>query len=1061
MWPTRSFPGWAALLAFGGCVAALMVTAGLLPASTRLTAPDAHHRPELAAFAAAVAEPWALAGRLTGGFTNCVQPCAPRAGASEDRFWTGRLATERLRRELEASQQPRDLGALGSTSLLSGDLEDGIALLEQATALAPDDAALMSDLACAYLSRAAADDRAEDLPHALALAERALRMAPGLLEASFNRAVALERLALHEDAKHAWDDYCVHDTSSGWAEDARRRRDALAARPAVPAWLTDRDAILGALRASDRDHLHAAVAPAAQTARELFEEELLPAWARTQASGTGSHTRANEQLRLLSRVGEALAGVGADHLAADTAHSIQRARVEERTRVARAVIAFDEARAFYDEDRFQVAAPLFETAARQLRLADNPFALRARFYGGLTLFYAQRRPEAAHIFNDVMDAAGRASYFSLLGRALWLRGLMRDMPAGLDDRLADYREAQQAFTRAMEPANVAAVHLLLAETYQLSGDHAQAWDQRWRALQRLDITRDPRRRHVALLDGARACLLQGWPEAALHFDSSLLQVALSWKRAAPISEGYCERARVSLALHQLREAEDDWRQASAWFTRIADPGMARRLEPTMQAARAEIETSLRPAEAQALIDRALRYQREAGRGQYVPALWRLKARAWLSAHHIEHAEAALAQGIDELERQRMELRSETLRRTYVDERWNLYRDMIDLQVRYRRRPDTALSFAERGRARTLLDRLATAAPALDAPARQAVPPGVVVLYFIVMDDRTLMWMLTASSRTFHVAEVTRYQLRLLIEAHRRAIFRRDARASDRLGARLYQLFVRPAAALLDRGLDLIVVPDDDMNGVPFDALRASAADNYLGLRNAIGFAPSLSSLDALSRRTGPHEHPPGRLLALMSSASGPELAPLRAARQEVEAVAALYANPTVVDGADLRKADVIRLFAAADIIHVAVHASTGTPRLPPYLVLGAPARPADERTLSADEIETLAISAKVVVLAACATARGPMSPGEGSLSLALSFLHAGVPTVVASLWDVDDEVTKELAIQFHRALLRGSDPSQALLAAKRALAANPAPLLRAPRSWAGFVIVGASARHGA
>jgi CHAT domain-containing protein len=71
-------------------------------------------------------------------------------------------------------------------------------------------------------------------------------------------------------------------------------------------------------------------------------------------------------------------------------------------------------------------------------------------------------------------------------------------------------------------------------------------------------------------------------------------------------------------------------------------------------------------------------------------------------------------------------------------------------------------------------------------------------------------------------------------------------------------------------------------------------------------------------------------------------------------------------------------------------------------------------------------------------------------------LRAGVPTVIASFWDVDDQATRTLTVQFHRALLRTGDPDRALLEAKRFLVAS-SPDMRAPWYWAGFVLVGASA----
>ena len=98
--------------------------------------------------------------------------------------------------------------------------------MEDANAEATGNARYQSDLAAAYLARAKAVDRPDDLPKALAAADRAIA-ADDMLEARFNRALALQALYLEDQARQAWDEYLKRDASSDWAEDARRHLAAL------------------------------------------------------------------------------------------------------------------------------------------------------------------------------------------------------------------------------------------------------------------------------------------------------------------------------------------------------------------------------------------------------------------------------------------------------------------------------------------------------------------------------------------------------------------------------------------------------------------------------------------------------------------------------------------------------------------------------------------------------------------------------------------------------------------------------------------------------------------
>src|SRR4029453_13444565 len=54
------------------------------------------------------------------------------------------------------------------------------------------------------------------------------------------------------------------------------------------------------------------------------------------------------------------------------------------------------------------------------------------------------------------------------------------------------------------------------------------------------------------------------------------------------------------------------------------------------------------------------------------------------------------------------------------------------------------------------------------------------------------------------------------------------------------------------------------------------------------------------------------------------------------------------------------------------------------------------------DVYGMTLNAEVVVLSGCQTALGKDVRGEGPIGLARGFMYAGVPRVVASLWQVDD-----------------------------------------------------------
>jgi CHAT domain-containing protein len=140
--------------------------------------------------------------------------------------------------------------------------------------------------------------------------------------------------------------------------------------------------------------------------------------------------------------------------------------------------------------------------------------------------------------------------------------------------------------------------------------------------------------------------------------------------------------------------------------------------------------------------------------------------------------------------------------------------------------------------------------------------------------------------------------------------------------------------------------------------------------------------------------------------------------------------------------------------------------------------------LEVREIFGMNLKADLVVLSGCETGLGKLSTGDELVGLTRAFIYAGTPSVIASLWKVDDASTAQLMSVFYKnlktmskvealrqaqlALIRGSGQSELL--ARRGIggigklgetpnAALPAPSSLSistshPYFWAPFVLVG-------
>jgi len=107
--------------------------------------------------------------------------------------------------------------------------------------------------------------------------------------------------------------------------------------------------------------------------------------------------------------------------------------------------------------------------------------------------------------------------------------------------------------------------------------------------------------------------------------------------------------------------------------------------------------------------------------------------------------------------------------------------------------------------------------------------------------------------------------------------------------------------------------------------------------------------------------------------------------------------------------------------------------------------------LKAEEIVDLKLNAELVALSACDTAQGKIT-GDGVVGLSRALISAGVPSVLVSLWKVDDNATAFLMREFYQNWQKSGDKALALRQAM--LATKQKQNYSHPRYWAAFTLIG-------
>jgi CHAT domain-containing protein len=277
------------------------------------------------------------------------------------------------------------------------------------------------------------------------------------------------------------------------------------------------------------------------------------------------------------------------------------------------------------------------------------------------------------------------------------------------------------------------------------------------------------------------------------------------------------------------------------------------------------------------------------------------------------------------------------------------------------------------------------------------------------------------------------------------------------GERLYDVLVRPFSPFAGAVRALVFVPDVALEDAAFGALWDRRSGRYLVEEYLLGVAPSgrvLVGDPELSTELPPRP----RALVVgnprVDSAFERDLPPLPAAEKEAAEVASLYPASVLLTGRAATRAAFLAALRASDVVHYAGHAATTAddPARSRLFLAPDPAS-GDSGTLTLRDLPLGTLRARVVVLAACRSAAGA-SREAGALSLSRSFLAAGAASVVGSLWDLDDEVSRAFFVAFHERLLTEGDATRALRDTQLALLRGSDPILAHPASWSGFVSAG-------
>lgn len=1038
----------------------------------------------------------ALLGGGVGAASLLRSPRGPEAALLSERFTMGRLSgqqawqrcepepgealvprvhcaaaslprgTRHYRRLSNAATELRLRSAGDSTALLRAfalwklrkgdDLNGAVTTLERAAARSPRDARVLNDLAVAYLEQGARDQALEPMLRALDAVERAVARDSLMPEARYNRAVISERLYLVNTAREAWLRYALLEADPRWKAEARQRADVLEECDTAGWWalVNARPALEGARR---MEEVAPRMAHAPNQARE-FSFELMGRWGAAVLAGR--HAEARWLLGWVRDLGSVADSLGADRtisLAAGVIDSVRHDPGQMRS-LAAAQVTLASGYTQYTQGLHDSAAVTLSRAEAALGGSSPWLAGWAAYFRAASLISTARYESADSVLRRISRNVNPALQPALIGRATWAMGTSRVRRGYSDDAGQFYRAARPYVDRAGEPEYQGAIHMLLSESLALAGQHHDGDAEAYWGLRQLSAFPRSTYYNTQLTIVGLAARRADLRHAALSMMREKVEVTRAFGNRDALALALRVQARARAALGDSAGAGHDAHEA----LRVAEslqPGKAReRVVADVQVVLAELEATRDAHGALARLERVIDTYRQLRLGVYIPETLAQAASAARSIGRLDVAYGYLEDAVEQVETLQDSAQSVETRISRLETLESVFDAMITLELE-RGRPASAFAYLERARLAAWPRQERGARPGRDplgqlAPERIArvVPPRTLLLEYAVLPDRLAIWTASGSGVRHFVAPLPRDTLARLVETFTDGEYRTG---SGGAGARLFEVLLGTVAGELAGIRHLVVVPDRELNQVPFTALRDERG--YLVERYSVGTLPSAAFFVAAQARARVRPGRPPLTLAVGEPAVSKSLGlePLPAAADEARVVARLRQPATLLTGREARRDSVLRLLPHHTVFHFAGHAvfNAERPELS-YLALASDSA-GDTGILRASEIGTLpATNLETVVLSACSTMSPRPTHAGAPAGLAYSFLRAGAPATVSTLWDVSDHTTIEVLVGFHRRVAAGTPAAEALRLAQVAALRSDRPALRAPVAWAAFIYTG-------
>lgn len=343
--------------------------------------------------------------------------------------------------------------------------------------------------------------------------------------------------------------------------------------------------------------------------------------------------------------------------------------------------------------------------------------------------------------------------------------------------------------------------------------------------------------------------------------------------------------------------------------------------------------------------------------------------------------------------------------------------------------------------------------------QRSIPANTLVVQYFASKDELFILQASAENVMVRKVPVAKAELERLVHEYRKHILALpasggrfswsspDGEALKKTSTQLYAHLIAPVEADMAGKEALAVIPFDFLLYLPFQALATETGGKlqYLVEKKQVVVLCKAADLDQVF---GAPASKTGSLVAF-----GNPDGSLPASGEEASALKGIFPGSKVFLSADATT-DRLKGVQAPSVayLHFATHGILDNDPRKSYLIM-AKGNKLPVSDIVGYRLDGPGSDLNLATLSACETALGGANhDGSDLRSLANAFSLAGCRSVVASLWSVEDESTRNLMVEFYKGLKEGKTKGQALQQAQiRQLAQER---YNHPFFWAPFILIG-------